>query len=211
MKDKKKLMIVAILAVVVLGVGAFQFMGGSGNTPPASSDKKKPAQATDAPATDAPKNPGVAQPLAERDPFAVPKSAEPTPTAPPPTTPQPNNVPHGHMVRNTEHVPPVEIDGQLPSAVPGAGPAGPTGPIGPGGNQAIVKAEPEFSYKVVGVMVGSKPCAVFADSQGNQRLVPLGGSIDSNTKVVGIEKGKVTVRSGSKTLHFDMGGNPSGK
>jgi hypothetical protein len=95
-------------------------------------------------------------------------------------------------------MPPMPIEGLLP------GPNGqPTGPA--------VVPEPPFGYSVSGVIVGQHPAAVFTDAQGNQRLVQLGGSLDAETKVIGIEKGKVTVKHGSKTLRFEMGGNPNGK
>jgi hypothetical protein len=47
--------------------------------------------------------------------------------------------------------------------------------------------------------------AVFKDSQGNQRIVPLGGYVDADTKVVGIERGKVRVktRDGEQTLTLE--------
>ena len=81
-------------------------------------------------------------------------------------------------------------------------PAGTTAPIG-GGNIGLSKSAPlrqptEFAYTLKGVLVGKKPMAVFEDDNGNQRLVPLGGSLDGDSKVVGIEKGKVRIRHRGK-------------
>ncbi len=206
MKDnKKKMMVMALLALVVVTVGAFQFMG-SGPAP-APAEKKKPLVASATPAPDAPKNPLVSNPLPPRDPFETPKELMPTPTPTPQPPQQPQNprtTHEGRPIRNTEHMP-VAIGGQLPDAM---GNGGPMGPIGPGTQAPHIEATP--AYSVVGIMIGAHPVAVFADSQGNQRLVPLGGSLDADTKVTGIEKGKVTLRFRGKTLRLDLG-NPNAK
>jgi hypothetical protein len=62
-------------------------------------------------------------------------------------------------------------------------------------------------FQVKGVIVGQKPMAVIEDDNGSQRLVPLGGSVDSDSTVVGIEKGKVKIRhkGKNKTLNLPEG------
>lgn len=57
-------------------------------------------------------------------------------------------------------------------------------------------------------MTGSKPIAVFSDSNGNQRLVPVGGSLDGDSKVVAVEKGSVTIEHRGKKQRLSLGGNP---
>ncbi len=210
MKDnKKKMLVMALLGLAVVGVGAFQFMG-SGPAPASVAKKKAPiaAETTD---PKAPKNPEVAMALPERDPFAVPASAQPTPMptpTPTPTPPQPTRHPTripGGYGPNTGEVPPLPPMGGDPRSL-GNGQIG-----GPNNAAPGLHIEPTFGYQVSGVIVGEHPAAVFVDAQGNQRLVRLGGSIDSETTVTGIEKGKVSVRFRGKTLHFDMGGNPNAK
>ncbi len=46
MNDKKKMMIIAALAVIMLGVGAFQFMGGSAKPEPVAKGTKTPPKLT---------------------------------------------------------------------------------------------------------------------------------------------------------------------
>lgn len=43
---------------------------------------------------------------------------------------------------------------------------------------------------------------VLQDDDGKQRLVRVGENLDPNTKVVSVEKGKVKVRAGGKTVEL---------
>ena len=89
---------------------------------------------------------------------------------------------------------PLPLSGALGNAQIGVAPSGP---------------DPSaFGYQVSGVIVGSKPAAVFTDSGGNQRLVPVGGSLDGDSKVISIDKGQVTVEHRGKKLRLPLGGNP---
>jgi hypothetical protein len=66
-----------------------------------------------------------------------------------------------------------------------------------------------FGYTVSGVITGGgKPAAVFTDSSGNQRLVPVGGSLDGDSKVVSIDRSNVTIEHRGKTQRLSLGGNP---
>ncbi len=66
-----------------------------------------------------------------------------------------------------------------------------------------------FGYTVSGTMTGGdKPVAVFTDSNGNQRLVPVGGSLDGDSKVISIEKGSVVIEHRGKKQRISQGGNP---
>jgi hypothetical protein len=97
-----------------------------------------------------------------------------------------------------------------------AGSPGPYNPLPDGGQIGspsattdLTKAAPlrqpnEFAYRVKGILNGPKPMAVFEDDSGNQRLVPLGGSVDGDSKVVGIEKGKVHIRHKGKDKVVDL-------
>lgn len=206
-KDKKQIVILATLVVVILAVGAFQFMAPAPApaTPYVRSDAAEPddlegseegAAGTDEEAVlvdengnPVPKLNAAGQQmvaLAPRDPFQVPGSEAvvDTPPTPPVIAPPINSAPRVSVPRgNDPYVPP--ISGTLPGgSFSGSGPV------------AVVESTP--NYKVMGVIIGEKPMAVFEDDKGNQRLVPLGGSVDGDTTVTKIEKGKVTLRHRGK-------------
>lgn len=247
--DKKKILILGALGLVLVAVGAFSFMGGgsgggsvvastqtdkaqkSGSADTAESGaangsgtesgqagKPLPAAggttegagtntgsatgdqgaATGENATGAtPENPGVlsATPFVPRDPFLVPSTyAMNVPAPPPAQTPPPKNPKVEAPVRpgtNSGYQPMDPMRGSLPAP----------GQSGPAGAPMVAKP----MYRVKGILLGAKPMAVFEDSSGNQKLVPLGGSVDGDTKVVAIEKGKVRVSQKGKehTLTID--------
>jgi hypothetical protein len=209
--DKKKYIVVGALAVVMAGVGAFTFMGGEA-PPPVVVAEKPAADAAKVTMTqvdengnvvqtgnpeDLPKNPLYAADLPQRDPFKSKMSfgqdfqpAKPTQTVRPVpraerTTPKPSGFR------------PYDFGGSLPTA---------------GGDVTITQTGPDprqFNYTVSGVITGgNKPAAVFTDSTGNQRLVPVGGSLDGDSKVVSVEKGHVTIEHRGKKQRLSLGGNP---
>ena len=227
--DKKKTMVLAILGLALIAVGAFQFLpkgkatpaptvaaattsGGTATAQPAAGQAQPGGAQTQA-------NPGenkeldpqkevllamVKDPLAKRDPFAPQAELEAVSTVPKLATAAPvaQQKPSGQRpVRMGGTVPPFDPTGGLP---PGTG--GATGPVGLDGGSPL-RQPGEFAYSMKGVIVGNKPMAVFEDDNGNQRLVPLGGSVDRDTQVVGIEKGKVRIRhrGKDKTLHLPEG------
>ncbi len=191
--DKKKFIVLGVLALLIVCVGAFQFMQmGSPATPPAQAEK--PKETSVEPAKEEVKNPLLVAALPVRDPFEPPAAAQEkkTPEIKPEPAPQPGPV--GKM-------PPVEIGGSMPSA-------------GFGGDVApVVVPAPEFhmSYTLSGTMLGSKPLAIFSDVSGNQRIVPIGGSIDADTTVLDVQKRTVTVKFHGKTLRLTVEGNPNDK
>lgn len=201
MKKKKTLVLVA-LAVVLVGVGAFGFLRPEPQIPPKvvarSSDAETGPAEKDAPAkksADVGKDERAEQlmalvtgPLSPRDPFE-PQGSMGTEavTAPPPAGA--SAPPPPPQVRRTPSVPPLDpLAGSLGGTPSGMG-------ISPG---PALRQPGEFGYRVKGVVVGSKPVAVLEDEGGNQRLVPLGGSIDGDSRVVGIEKGRVRIRHRGK-------------
>jgi hypothetical protein len=68
-----------------------------------------------------------------------------------------------------------------------------------------------FAYKVVGVIGGSRPAALFEDSAGNQKVVPEGTRIDSDSRVMSVGDGTVSISFRGKTLRLSVGGDPVGK
>lgn len=210
--DKKKVMIVGVLFVAMLGIGAFTMLGGSSTPPPAAkSDKKDDAKVAAEKAAaealeEAPKNPLYAAELAQRDPFE-PRAIEGTAVKQanvPPATPLPTAAKSGGRRSrggsNLGTVAPVGWnDGSIPN------PSGLNGGIG------IAPSGPDpsaFGYNVTGTLMGARPVAVFSDSQGNQRMVPVGGSLDGDSKVISISKGQVTISHRGKTLRLPLGGTP---
>lgn len=203
--DKKKLLILGALAVVILAVGGFTLMGGQPATPAASTSETKVDEANgtgtgtevaeetsgtdDANGATAPAKQfaglQAVNDLAPRDPFQAPAGFK-TAKAVPPPTPQPT---------------PVKATHTGPKNDPGLKPWNP-GPLAgtvPGGGQPLPQNLPVTpTYKVKGVLMGAKPLAVIEDSNGGQKLVPLGGSIDGDTQVTGIRKGQVTIRHKGK-------------
>jgi hypothetical protein len=208
MDDKKKLTIIGALAVVLLGIGAFQFTKASAPpAPPAVSstqDDASKATSGDDATKEQPKaeqqNDLVKGAYAARDPFkplidanAVPPQQE---LPKPPTTPLTTRVATGKVF------PPlfggIDKTGELPVANPGG--------------EALKPVVPEFPYRLAGIILGRKPAAVFVDSQGNQRLVELGGSIDGDTRLVGLDREHVVLRYKDHTKDLTLGGgNTSAK
>jgi hypothetical protein len=147
----------------------------------------------------------VSKPYPARDPFTPQSKVDPnapTTTAPtPPTTTAP--VARQPVASNSTRRPPPLGGGYKPwEALPsGTGVGASSNPAATGpilSKGAPLRQPDEFAYTLKGVLVGSHPMAVFEDDSGNQRLVPLGGSLDGDSKVVGIEKGKVRIRHRGK-------------
>lgn len=198
--DKKKMAVLGALGAVVLAIGAFSFMKGD----PAPVDAS--ASADEVVAEEAPKTVDedgktimdptlsalVTTTYAARDPFQAPASASTGPTTTPEAQPEPPTTSSTPRPNRTTHVEPwtPPIGGSLPT-----GNGGGMGLPNPDGAVYVPQMP---SYRVKGVLVGEKSIAVFEDEQGNQKLVPLGGSIDGETTVTKIEKGKVTVRHRGK-------------
>ncbi len=209
MNEKKKVIVLVVLFVVVIAIGAFQFIGGAAPAATTTAVKDEPTGESEGAADGAGAAEGEGSEttlvegeegvegegtvdeqllfdasgrevvaLAARDPFSVPAGTKPVTTVQtPPTDTAPPRISK-----------PVRRD-----PLPGSFPLDPGsfGPL-PGANYAPTE-EPEPAFRVTGVLVGVKPIAVFEDDKGNQRLVPLGGSVDGDTKVTGIERGKVTI------------------
>ena len=84
--NKKKTMVVAALGIAMLGIGAFQFVGGSAPAPAAKKKEEKktpkPGDETDAAGKKPAKNPMYALALNARDPLSA-RAVLPSPKASP--------------------------------------------------------------------------------------------------------------------------------
>lgn len=187
--DKKKVIIIAALGLLLVGVGAFQFLPGSSAPTPTTKPAKKvePVQKAE---DEGPKNPEVANALPERDPFEGPEPPDPA----------------GKINANASKPPK-----RQPSALPGTiMPA--KGPELPKPGETLIPTEaPPFGFSVAGTVVGEHSVAVFRDAQGRQRLVREGDALDADTQVVSIQKSEVTVVFRGKQLHLKTGGNAVAK
>jgi len=195
--EKKKLIIVCSLAAVIACVGGFQLLKGKSSKPPIQvSNEKKDADAaatTVAPVDQGPKNPQVANDLPPRDPFQPPASAMPAFAS---TTP--------HAPTRSGHVNPFGY--RVPDIHPLGGNLSPMG-----GSQLTSIPQPKdepFGYTLVGSIAGDKSAALFQDKSGNQKVVPVGGAIDGESRLASIDQGSVTIVVRGKVLRLSMGGNP---
>ena len=191
--EKKKAMILIALFVVLGAAGVFQLMPG-GQEPPAT--KKQPYKPADPAAqVDLPKNPSVAYNLPERDPFAGPE-------------PDVKAKPNAKYVEPDNSKRPVQPPG-LGGTLPAPGPNHPGTPDGKG--SMSVQDGPPFAYALSGLLLGDRPIAVFRDSQGHERMIRLGGSIDPEAQLTSIDKTGVTVKYRGETLHLKIGGTSVAK
>jgi hypothetical protein len=220
MDDKKKLVILGSLFLVIIAVGAFQFSKGGGSEVPAEPVAKSKEASTDTESTVASKtgdaesenteegqtgegvDPALiaAARLNPRDPFdgaawdANRVPAQVTPVAPPQPRVAPPMRPTSMGGSGFKPIPIGE--GALPT------PEGSSTPI-TGGKLPSIE---DFPYTVAGTMVGDRPCVLLTDSTGKQKLVNVGGSIDGDSQVVSVSKGAVTVRHRGKTKTFRVSG-----
>lgn len=200
--EKTKTMAVAALGVVLLGIGAFQFIGGGSKAP--AKAPTKPKDNLTAAAAPAPVivNPDYANPLAPRDPFTPPAADAPQNYTPP----KPPVVPKASQMTSG-------LKGTIPPLLPpiGGAPHGLGGGIGSIGTTPIKPPDPVFSYALHGVIQGTRPAALFADAAGDQRLIPLGGSLDGDTKLTAVGDHGVVVSFHGKDIHLTLGKDPSSK
>jgi hypothetical protein len=206
MDEKKKLMILGGLAVMMLGIGAFTFMPKGDQTPPPAEKKEVPEylkenDAEKNAASEPPRNPTVAMSLTARDPFKVPDTMSQPKVVQTVANVNPLPKPRGEMkgtVKFNEPIKAVTVN-QVPGVI---------------GDEDIKPAEPEkppFGYTVGGVAVGAQSAAVFKDAQGNQRLVVEGGSLDGETKVKAVRMDHVVVVYRGETLRLPVGGETVAK
>ena len=199
MDEKKKLVILAVLGVLVLAVGAFQFRPKAEEPAPVvkkdvpeylkANEDAKEANAQPV------RNPLLAANLAARDPFLMPSQMRAPVAVEPPkqklTEPIRRNI-------NVGNVRPVglgkfdELKGPLTVAA------------------EPVKEEP-FNYTIGGVAMGARPAVVFKDAAGSQRLVVEGGDLDGDTKVKAVRMDHVVVVYKGKTLRLKVGGDTVAK
>lgn len=195
-REKKQLAVVGVLVVLILGVGAFQFMRGSEPPPVATAKETKATEVK--PEKAEPKNVGL-PPLAQKDPF------QPSTFITEGTTVANDQVPPKQPVQQTHGKPKLGIDPDFQLDRIKFGPAG-TKEVKP-----VEPPKPEFGYNLIGIIDGAHPAAVFEDGQGNQQLVEVGQGIGPSATITTISRGTVRVKFNAETLVFNVGGNPHAK
>jgi hypothetical protein len=204
-REKKQLIAVGAMVVMILGIGAFQMMQGSGAPPPAPTEAKKESELEeDKDKKPEIKNPEVASPLRRRDPFMMASFANdeeafevPAPVAPKPEVKRPKVLP-GRPSHSNGHTK-FEFDGdELPVA--GSLNERSEGP------KPIVP-EVKFGYTLIGILDGVRDVAVFQDAAGNQRMVPVGQAIDGDATLLSVSRGSVRVKFHAQTLVLTIGEN----
>jgi hypothetical protein len=198
--DKNKKIVIAALGAALLGMGAFQFMGGGGEEPaPAKTEAKKEDPKKDEKLL---ANRVQIPPLGAKDPFhpvQLPGGVQPE--DPKPVSPQENTGSQG----SSQPIP-KDIWG------PGEGPFGPLDPNNEGDPNVPTQVEkPVFGYSLIGIISGDTPAAVFADQTGNQKLITLGGEIDGDSKLISIKGNQAVVKFKDETLKLTIGGTASAK
>jgi hypothetical protein len=207
MDEKKKIMILAVLGVMTLGIGAFQFMPKSQE--PAPVEKKevpeflKENEAEKAAANQPPRNPLLAANLTARDPFQVPGQMQG-----PRSTDTPVKMPRLREPRPRKEFTSPGIRPFKPGDL-GSLPGGPTGPVTV--SEPVKEPEAPFGYTVGGVVVGARPAVVFRDAAGNQRLVMQGGDLDGDSTVKMVRMDHVVVVHKGKSLRLKVGGDTVAK
>lgn len=223
MDDKKKILILGALFVVMIGVGAFQFVKSGDPAPAATAEKKSettPAGGASA-TVDTKSGPGesqggykaagdvtvdpaliVAAKLEPRDPFdgrKWEKTEEVAPSVPPPAAPK---------RPASASRPPRGISGAgfRPAGVPIEGVLPEAGAPVAGAPQGQLPSVEDFPYVVAGTVSGDRPVVILTDPAGKQKIVPVGGQVDGDSQIVSISNGKVTVRHRGKTKTVPVGG-----
>lgn len=208
MDDKKKLMVLGAMGVVLLGIGAFQFVKASGSqqpapaaTPAVTSTPSTTAANTDGSKADdqtpPQQNDLVKGAYPYRDPFHALVDSNPRPASNPmPPVPQP-----GRRNDGIPNFPGIDKQGSLPNVVAANANGGVTVPVKP--------PAPAFGYSLAGVIMGRKPAAVFIDAQGAQHLVQLGGSLDGDTRLVNLDRDHVVIKVKDQFKNLTLGGGDS--
>lgn len=204
-REKKQMVVLGVLALMIVCVGAFQMMGSSSAPAPAPTEKKeeKVAEKSSTVSEDKPKlaNPDQSRPLAKRDPFAPSAfaiAANQDPNYVPPVKANTADSTHSKPIPDVLGKPKRPIDWEV-----GGVKDGEIGPLEP--------PAPKFGYTLIGFVQGKYPAAVFADATGNQKLVEAGDPIDGSAKLIAVYGSKVKVKFHDQTLVLTVGGNPNGK
>lgn len=209
--EKKKTLILGVLVVMVLGIGAWQFMGSGPEPTQKKPDAQTTAESTE-PTTNASENLSAENDpsmfgLKRKNPFQpykLPQDASIPGSQNTIIKPPEQNNPSSVRRPSGPRLSPQYGGGMAPYPIdaPGAGPNANV-QVNPG---APMRSPNEFAYTLSGVVDGPNPVAVFVSDSGQQKMVPLNGSVEPGSRVVGIRDGKVVVSHKGKTITLRVGG-----
>lgn len=202
-KDKQKVLIVGVLAVVGLGIGAFQFLPKSEDAPaPKAKTQERVAKASEPAGTQLEQSLSQLGRGVRKDPFAPGEL---------PLDPNARSAQSNQSSPQALQGGPRGLSGRVP-------PMDPMGSLPPGGAQQGVGLQPSPAaaptgpiYRLAGVINGDRPVAVIRDGSDNERLVAVGSQIDAETRLLAIERGRVVIQHRGKRMSLTLGGNDSGK
>lgn len=187
----KKVLILGALVVVLLGVGALQFVGGAKDEPRPEPKKQRQAEKqTVEQKQDMPLPSGVSVgPV--RDPFAKPGGLAAEPEQGP-----------GRLPDGTPFKPP---DAERPTAALSGPKLEPLGGS-PASDLPVSRALNGCGWEAVGVVIGPVPIAVLRDESGEQVLIREGHAVDDQTRILKVTPRSVTIRHLKKTVTLAIGG-----
>ncbi len=217
-KQKKQTVIVGALFAVMLGVGAFQFLGGSA---PAKAKPKveasKDATATDGTAKPEDKKSEIAPEIAAlirdeyavRDPFEPPMGWGDKPETTSPPTGAPSNEPKTTGLKAATTVRPKAnptvdpLPGVAPMPVSGIAAGGATNSSNSGESVSvkpgsILRQPGEPKISTVGIVRGQTPVAIVRDDHGRQHLLKVGSSVNG-ARLLKVSKRQIIVEFEGKT------------
>jgi len=198
MDEKKKVIALCALFAVMLCVGAFQFLKASAGAPPvAKSGSSKTFAKDDAKDVVALNTTGLTE-LSNRDPFDAPYQ-------PHMDKPMPRGIIHRENIAGSfPQMPDASQTKVAPITFKGLGVDPDPKVTSVPTTQTAPVIQPTFDYEVAGTMVGKRPLAVFKDKAGHERLVALGQRIDLDSRLIGVEMGRVTVSFRGRNLNLAL-------
>lgn len=192
----KQAIAIGVLSLVLLGVGVWQWQGMSARKPsprPANSAQSAVASGTQTSAHTAGQTLASASftPFPARDPFRPTINTE---TSTPSRVVQPAKASAKTTPREITGTPPVP-----PLALPA-----------PGRLEVRHVEEPEPpvpNWTLIGVVQGPRTIAILKDSEGNRRFVQMGDKLEEGWRIWRIERGKLTLQKGQRTISINVGGS----
>lgn len=188
---------IGILSLVLLSVGIWQWRSLSGQqAPPRPTNTAQPGNgqgtAASSIATGQTLMSAPLAPFPARDPFRPTVSAVVNAPSRVASSTNTSSKPTRREITGTPPVPPLAL------------PA-------PSGLEVKRMDEPESPpvphWTLVGVVQGPHTVAILKDSEGNRRFVRIGDTLEEGWRVRRIERGRLTLQKGKRTISVDVGGS----
>ncbi|GBC91848.1 hypothetical protein HRbin15_00307 [bacterium HR15] len=187
---------IGVLSLILVSVGVWQWRSMSGHKPSARPGSTAPSgQVRNTPASTTPS--GQAEVSASFAPFPARDPFRPTVAV--------MNIPN-------RVAQPAKTSAKSPvRAITGTPPVPPLALPAPGGLEVkqVEKPEPPPvpNWTLVGVVQGPRTIAILKDSEGNRRFVQMGDKLEDGWRIRRIERGKLTLQNGQRTISIHVGGS----